>query len=271
MGNLFNRTFSFSVDSFLLDGFDINFSVERSVSKSPNTAKFVVFNLPKEIRDQITKKKDPLCQLSVGYDGSLTEIFVGSARDIVHSRSGGDISTEISCGDSEAVLKKGWISKSFSAGARLSEVAFALFDSLNLKDVSSAKAYALSYFGFKIANAGMVLSGNPSRELAQFCRAQGLQYSIQNGKLFISKIGDPYLQVATVLDSTSGLVDPPPTLSPKGELTCNCLLNPALTPGSLVQIVSEFVTGLFLVEKVVYQGDFAGGSWYCALEGKLQK
>ena len=264
---LFGREISVSVHDQLLDGFDIAFSVERSTSKSANKGSLKIWNLPSSLRDLLTAQKEPVCKISAGYDGALTVLFLGRGRDVVHSREGGDITTAIECYDGASEAKKSWVARSYQAGSLLSEVAAGLFDSLNLTNTQAAKAFARVFFGVRKADHGTVLSGNAYREMGAFCRANGLQFSVQNGVLYVAEIGQAYMSSAVLLSASTGLVDPPPTKNAKGEVSATGLLNPQIAPGGLVQIDSEFVKTLAKVEKVIHSGDTSGDAWYTALEG----
>lgn len=264
----FERSSTFSVGTYDLSEFDYSFDVERSVSKQPNKAVFKVYNLPPNIRQALLQDTSPLCALSAGYVEQVKRIYTGKSREIVHTREGGDILTTITCGDGEIETQELWVAKSFAPKTPFLSVFTALLDGLGVPGSTQAKAFLSSFLAGQTTNTGMVFAGPPAKELASICKVFGLQWSIQNGQVWISKIGEPYLDVAFVLDATSGLVDPPPTLSPKGELQASSLLNPDIVPGVRVQIKSEFVTCDGLVEKVNYVGDKRGSAWYCGIEGK---
>jgi hypothetical protein len=269
---LYDRAWSVNLNGSEVKGYDLTFRVERDTSPSPNKAEVVVYNLPDTLRAALSAAKDPEVQITAGYTERNGVLYRGQARDVVHARANGgvDWATKILCGDGEARLRMAQSSKSYAPGTSVGQVVADLVKDLGYTDTAGATGKFFAATIGRTYQQGTVLEGPSKDELTAILASFGWEWSIQSGVLQMSPIGVPYAPSAVLLSAATGLIDPAPTLSPKGELRATALLHPDVGPGCVVAIVSRAVQGQFRVEKCTYAGDTAGNTWQVEIEGKAQ-
>ena len=146
--------------------------------------------------------------------------------------------------------------------------------------------------------SGFSYQGSAHGALTKACAAAGLKWSIQNGKIQVTQLLNSTQRQAAVINEGSGMIGSPERVYKsaeqmqkkpleKGEkrpenttniLSTNpdkqrrrgwrvkTLLRPDISPGDLVVVESNTVTGTFMAEKVEHSGDFCDGDWATALE-----
>lgn len=278
MGELFNRTFvlnlggtrvaSETVDGRPNDMLRCVFTVEQSLSKSPNTAKISVTNLAEQTRAKVSKKHIETT-LEVGYSNRSSVIFSGKLEAAKNTRDGVDWVTSFQSTDGGKELREKRINVSFKT-VNVGDAFKRITDSLGIgvgnaieKMTGSNARGDLSKF-----TNGLVMSGPVQRELDRLTKTYGYDWSIQNGQLQLLAPDDAIEPGdAIVLSSDSGMIGSPES-GEKGIVEVRSLLIPQLTPGRVVKLESRQVNGFYRVEKTTYQGDTRGQDWYADLELK---
>lgn len=246
----------------------MQFRVEKTLSKEPNTCEVTVTNLSEKSRAQIQGKGLKVI-LQAGYPGTIAQIFAGDARFAESTRSGADWLTKIQCGDGERAYQFARVNESFSSGAKvldvLKSVAKSMFlDPGNLEE----KANTLTA---QFVN-GYSMHGKASREVDKLLAQTDYTWSIQDGRFQLLKFGEATKESVVQLDA-----DNPPigslahgTPDKKGGpavLKGKCLLQPSIKPGRRLSIkLGGTNDGVYKVIKVIHSGDTSGGDWYTEFE-----
>lgn len=245
----------------------VQFKVQKTITKEPNTAEIQVFNLAPETRKQL-QSRGTLCILMAGYEGKLSQIFSGDSRTIDHVRDGADWTTKIQCGDGEFAMRFAISKGSYGPGTPKAKV---LIDTIKAMVADPGNAVD------KLANvteqyvSGFSMNGKASVELESQLKGLGLEYSIQDGRLQILGDADTTKESAVLLDAQAGLVGSPQHGTPEiiggpGIVKIKTLLNANCRPGRQAKIQSLNLNGFFKIMKVTHAGDTHGGEWYTDCE-----
>jgi len=244
------------------------FSVEASLSKSPNTAEITVYNLAEATRARLSED-DLEVELEAGYIGLSNLIFKGKLEAGVSVKDGPDWVTTFQTTDGgkegrkariNYSVKKTSVTDAFKRAA--GALGVGLGNSLSKINEGNIRG-ALSGF-----SNGLVMSGPARKEIDRLTKTLGYSWSIQNGQLQLLGPGDAIDPGdAIVLDSDRGLIGSPQA-GDKGIIEARALLNPHLTPGRVVALSSLQTSGFFRIEKTTYSGDTRGQDWYADLELK---
>lgn len=236
----------------------VKFKVEKTSESTPNKATIAVYNLNQQSR-AIAEAEGNLITFDAGYQGRLENIFIGDVARAISTVSGTDIITEFECGDGERAYQDSTLDKSFSPGTGISQVFSAAAESLGLTQGEQADVGDKSYLN------GLSVSGPVRNILDSLTATQDLEWSIQDGALQITKVKGKTQAEAVELTSNSGLLDSPKKKD-KG-LEVKALLNPKFKPGRGVFITSIAVKrGLYVIRRVVHEGDTHGNEWFSTLE-----
>lgn len=270
---LANRVCNVVVDTVRVEGLRVQFKVDKSTGKEPNTCEVRIYNLAENTRASMQKKHAPVI-LTAGYAGNAAVIFSGDARTVDHVKQGAEWVTIAKCGDGERAYQYSRINRSFKPGTRIADVALACADALGLNAGNLLDELNRGGFrgGLTEFSHGYVAYGKASAELDKVLRTAGLTYSVQNGELQVLRGAAPAPGRAVLLTPDSGLIGSPEHGTPekKGKpsvLKARSLMQPQIVCGGRVEIRSGAIKGQFAVKKLSHAGDTHGTDWYTDLEG----
>lgn len=275
MARLFGRKARITVGTLVVDlgTLDFAFQVEAGTSSTPNKATVKLWNLSPNNRLYLSSLTAIPTKIEAGYIDTYGTIFEGFLRTVTHSRSDGDILTEVSAGDGEAAYRNGRCNIQVPAGASVEDVAKQLVQAmgLGLGNVQQAFADLRLISGGKTFGTGRAIHGNAAREFAALCRSCGAEWSCQRGQVQVlatrgTASGIQPKQAITLKEGT-GLVGSP-TVNSTGLVVAKSLLIPSIVPGYIVVVEGEFVKGQCVVQTAKYSGDTRGDEWYVEVEGK---
>lgn len=250
------------------------FKVKKSLKAEPNTAEIKVYNLSESSRRILEAASKLSVRLEAGYESTGTsQLYLGEARSAWTSwLPDQSCETTITTGDSEKEIQESRIHVSVGAGVPPDVALTAIARALNVGEGNVAQALAtLKAKGVAaMFGPGTAISGSAARELTDFCRSAGLEWSVQDGKLQILDKGRALNALAVELGPDSGLIGSPTidfaasSKTNKGGVyvKARALLIPELTPGRKVSFKSKAVSGGYRIEEVEYVGDSHGGDWY---------
>jgi len=264
---------------------DMEFQVERTITKEPSTLECTLYNLSADTRSRLEQAKDVDVVLKVAYgDNDLFGIFKGNLRNTVHSRDGATLVTKIEAGDGEHA-QAAWLSKTYGKGTKYRTVIEDLVTALgigkgNVADVDNLNDSTGNGLSTVFPN-GTSVHGHAADELGDLLSGKGIEYSIQNNELQILGVGKALARGTIIpkLTPNTGLIGMP-TITNKKVVTAECLIMPGIYPGVLVDIGSEFIggkqgddytTNRFKVRKCTYKGSTKGQDWTIGLEGRPEK
>ena len=260
---LFERVVKVNIADNLLEDYDCEFEVVRTLEPEPNTAKIKVYNLPDELRAACqgsSEKEKAAVSVTVGYKRTAGQVFVGDVRYAPSAVVGADWVTIIEAGDGEKDYKNAQVALTWSKGKQVSKVVEEIldtFDNLLPGDFAkTVKAKLKEQFP-----RGGALSGNAVRVMDELVRGYGFRFSVQDGSFqFVDATGQNQ-KTAVVLSPDSGLIGEvelgekdKKTGKAKGKV--KSLLQPSIIPGSVIDVKgTSTIKGQFIVQKVTHEGN----------------
>lgn len=239
------------------EGLRVGFKVEKNGDASPNKLDLAIYNLSADSRAFIQKKM--AVRLEAGYAGAGPKLlFTGAIELADHEHEGPDWTTRITSADGVRAYRSTVLAESFGPKTTEAAVVRKVADAMGVT-VGELKGLSQEKF-----NQGRTLTGPARAALDALCRSRGLRWSIQDGILQIIPVGEALSQSAVLLNPATGLVGSPKRTEKGIEVVS--LLQGGINPGRLVQVESEAVKGLFVVENVIHKGDSDGRDWYSTLE-----
>jgi hypothetical protein len=263
------RKWNLVVGTLDLGELAMEFEVKKTLKPEPNTVSINVYNLNKNHQAFLAKPSRfgttlPV-RLEAGYEGpGVEQIYFGEVRAAWTTYEGeGDHVTHLEAGDGEA-SKKARVHVTVGAGAPPDQALRAIVKALQEKGVKSGNVEnavrVLKSRGKALFPSGGVISGNASREMDDFCRAAGLEWSIQDGALQILERGKATPDTALLLSAGTGLVGST-TVDTKGLVNATVKIVPGLRPGRLVVFKTETLSGNYRIQETTYRGQTHGDDW----------
>lgn len=259
-----------------MSALDIKFHVKKTLKPKPNVAKVVVYGLSQKNRDYLASEKLNV-RLEAGYNGENELLFLGQTRSAFSRKEGVEgrekgIATYLETGDSEKDMAAAGLKQTFSSQASVKDGLNVL--AASFPQTTDSNTAQLDAFFIRTGMASKILHPKggavdrmTARALTDYCRSAGLEWSIQNGTIFIVQKGQPINGAQVVkLTPDSGLVGSP-SVDHTGLLDAKSFILPGLHPGAKIRVESESTTGYFRIEEAVYQGDTSIGAkhWYCSM------
>jgi hypothetical protein len=267
---LFGRVVTLNIDGDELEGYDIDFDVERTLEPEPNKARIKVYNLEENIRTR-AQVADARVALKVGYERTSGQIFLGDIRYVSSALVGPDWVTTIEAGDGEKAYRESTVALTWAPGKKIGQVVKEIletFDGVASGDFEKTFQKAVK----EQFPRGGALSGQSVRVLDELVRGYGYRVSIQDGQFqFVDATGQNQ-RTAVKLTPDTGLIGEP-ELGEKDKKTgkrrgkVRTLIQPSILPGSVIQVAgSSSVKGQFVVQKVTHSGSNWQDAFYTDLE-----
>jgi hypothetical protein len=185
----------------------------------PNTCDLSIKNLSDDHRKQIeqstvpgaAKTKVPLV-LSAGYRGRQSVIFSGELRSGHSVPSGSTLVTELTTGDGDDALTQTRLSIALSRGSTAEQGMRKILEALGVGEGNLAEGIARikqQALAAQLFSRGVVLKGAAAELMTHFCRSVGLEWSIQNGALQLTALGQPIGGQAVAIDADHGMLGSP--------------------------------------------------------------
>jgi len=257
-----------------ISNLDIEFDIERSITLTDNTAEFVIHNAKTETRNNILKAGNNII-FKAGYEDekNIASIFFGTIDTAISVKDGVNWITTISAkdaGNNKQPLTHQTLAYSYIPGSPVSQVISDLKTFLNipvfgLENIASLKLNnGLNYSG---ALGGLL------RQLQQILNNSGIGLFFDSSQMVIfnnagrdSKFGVVNLtQNSGLIGNVEDVTDT--TKDSKKRIKFKSLMNPKFQPLGLVNITGQTITGLFIIEKLVFSGDNFGGDFSVSGEG----
>ncbi len=259
-------------------GLRIRFSVKKTGDATPNDALVTFYNLSESHRNFVDSydKSTWAIQLFAGYqDTGNNLLFSGSmelasnlkasvskaGRIMLHYKQGPDWITQIHGKDGVRNYRSTIMSKSFRAGVSqrsvVEEIARAMGMTRKQIDLSAIPDTA-------VMQNGIALCKTARDELNAICDRFNARASIQDGVLQIIPRGESLDREAFVLSPQTGLIGSPERTEVGVRVTS--LLQGGINPGRLIEIQSQYLSGLYIAENVEHVGDTWEYSWYTTVD-----
>ena len=251
----------------------IAFNISKTIDGEQNEGTITLYNLSESTRNAMGREYTDVT-LEAGYTppsggSNVGVIFLGQIRDVVHTRDGADILTELSVAEGEKAVRKSTVSKTLPKGSTVEDVANEImkgFETYNItkgdwKFPDDLPTFTRPYSMF----------GNAAREFDRLGDSFGFYWSIQGDVLDICP-GDGYLDGSAVLNAKTGLIDVP-ALTDNG-CKFKALLNPDVRPGREVVVESSIIEmnsagGRYRVSECTFSGDNRDGEFSVSGTGEI--
>lgn len=288
---LFGRTYRIEVDGLGVEGLRCGFTIERDLTKNPNSCELGLYNLSRDTRERLHKLAKVPVSVSAGYeDTGNTLLFRGELRESF-SRPDSDGCTWVTilrAGDGDK-SRKARSKKGIRPGVSLDRVIGDMARDLGVgignagaEVIRQLKSADFSAEGLGTAFAGgFTVSGSTSAQFEKLMSSTGNTWSVQDGELQVIPRGKVLGVSAVVLNSSSGL-EGSPSVDEHGVLHFRCRLIPGLQPGAPI-IVESYeqggrvlkggrrvpTTGTWQITKLRALGDSWGPDW--SYEGEARE
>lgn len=244
---------------------DIEFHVKKTLKPKPNTARIKVWGLGQGTRQYFQTTKRLTVRLEAGYNDDNEMLFLGEARSSFTVRDTAEVETIIETGDSEKDMAASGLSLTFGKATTVDQAIKAIGAALpNQLPVSAQTKLLDKLSGLHVFHpAGGAIDRSTRRYLNDLCRAAGLEWSIQNGVMFVVEKGQPHNNQIVSLSADSGMIGSP-SMDHKGFVDVKSLILPGIHPGAAVYIDGESVKGTYRIDECHYSGNTSIGArdWY---------
>lgn len=273
MTKLFRRSVDVVVGPKRLTGLDCAFDIEKTLKAEPNTCELKIWNLAEDTRatfEQLSPRKKfqtkgiPV-RIEAGYGDDRAILWLGDLRNVYSEHDGIDWITTMNAGDGALAYQNSRVNISYGPMTPADTVLRALVRQLGVGEGNAALFKITGIW--KVYPHGVVLSGSAARELTDFCRSTGLEWSIQDGTLQILDRNQALRGKAIHVSSDTGMVGSP-SVDNLGILSVRTLLIPGVRVGCMLVIDSARIKGTYRVEKAKWTGDTSSDDWFIDMEAR---
>lgn len=274
---LYDRIISLDIGDFgsvgiHIEGLRISFRVEKTANRSVNTAEVDIYNLNKSTRELISDIHTNII-INAGYVNSsgAEVLFKGDIVRFNDMFNPPDRITHLEAGDGIRLIRETMISLSFTDGIKaqyIFEDIAKLLPGITLRSdtLPENKSFA----------NGWSFVGPAAEALDKIANSINARWSIQNNELQIIGKNESNQTEAILISPASGLISSPERLEdvyddleeemkPPGW-KLQTFLQPKIEPGGIIEIESDAVSGQFIVDSVIHEGDTHGESMISSLE-----
>jgi hypothetical protein len=259
--------------NLVISDLNVSFDIIRNYKSESNTATFTIYNAKKETRDKIIQKDNNII-LKAGYeDEGIGIIFSGLVFEGSSKRQGTEWITEIIAidyGKNITNIFKQTVSFSYKEGISITTVINDIIAILNISVSGLENASQI------ILNNAKIFSGtlkNVIKNITNILKVNGVGLYFDNNEMIIYNLGEQNTKFGIInITPTSGLLGSPEEIidnsdvNKKKRYNLTSLMNSKIRPNALINLKSENINGLFIVEQVNFQGDNFGGDFNCQLE-----
>lgn len=255
----FGRQFQLDIigksDTLVINNLRISFDIDKTINEKPNPATIRVWNLNSSHLNQILSGAFDKVALSVGYQ-TLTQIYSGDITKASVQRHDLDFILTLECADGFRAYTQARITSTLKSGSNDEQILTELsktLPSVNLGTVEVTNKRKLP--------RGKVMNGDTRELLNRLARNSGADWSIQDGELVFLPKNKVLKAEAILISQETGMVNAPEHTDDGLEL--QCLLNPQLAIGGLVEVKSilDYFNGQYKVVKLLHSGDAMEGDW----------
>lgn len=260
-------------------GHRIVFRVSRHNRVEPNDADVQIYGLSKEKRQRLTTAFETArtrvinaggygsigdLSIEAGYDGVMGQLCLMDIVDITHEDLAPGWCTTIIGRDGVLPYGNTVVNESFGPGVPLNLVLQTLATSMGVALDSPDYHVALAQFTRKQVRNGFVLQGPAREKLTEICEALALSWSIQDGKLVLTRFDQVSRDQAVLLTPAHGLTK---RLQVRdfGRALAESRLNYLLSPMRQVQVLDSKGkpqgAGWYRIDQVDHSGDTDVGAW----------
>lgn len=241
----------------------ITFSVDKSTRGGLNKSRITIENIEESKRLQLVKdaedsKRIPIT-LSVGYKGSIEQIYKGTVLTGENARQGANIVTSINSLDGGFDGLNSFTNRTVEGGRRAVDAA--------LEDMPNTSVGQIN--DRPVLSRPKVLIGNSLR-LIEETIGNDETWFIDNEQLYIISDNETVGRFIPLVSAQTGLISTP-TRQNK-EVTFQTKFNPSIILGGQSRLLSQtapHLNGVYRVDAINYSGDNYGDAWNQTCTGFL--
>lgn len=265
--------------------FRVSFQVRRGDRQTPNSCDIRILNLSDATAKKIGTKEFTQISLKAGYEGNFGVIFQGQIKQVRKGRIDQKTTyVDITAADGDSAYHFATISLSLAANFPPVDGLLGMIQSLAQAGIQQpAKTPQISS---NKRVRGRVFYGVTRDELRDFCNANDMKWSIQDGVLTLIPMTGYLPAPIPVISPSSGLIGVPEQT--QNGIEMRVLLNPQIKIGQLVKLDSSDINllrlgldsgsqsnnlalqqqvktnadGLYYVMVANHSGDTRGAGWY---------
>jgi len=259
----------------------LNFSIEKTTTPDPNKSKITIYNISQESRSFL-EQKDLIVFLKAGFNGDMSNIFVGEILRRESQRSGPEVTYTLECGDTERLLRSAILNIGLGPNATNLQVLNAAISQMGIV-VGTLKGFETIVY-----KNGFSFFGQIKDLLTELTKNLDVEWNIQDGELRILPKGEDDGDEAVLITPETGLIGFPTKTIDGIKFTS--LMNPRLRPGRAVKIESRQFQGqtgptasllastsviasgdVVKVRKATFKGDTYEGDWLVEVEAVIPR
>lgn len=259
------------------EGLNVSFEVTKTNKRGANKAVIKVANLSAAAIGFL-REPDTAVQLIAGYRESQGLIFAGDIIKVSGpEREGSDRTTTIEAGEAEFAIREAPGDASLAPGATYLDALGAVARNMGL-GLANALAYPEA---LRMFSTGWAFFGLAAQALDELCFDLDLTWSVQLGSILLSREGDAAAgESGVLLTHETGLTSPVRRIDrsskkrgrkqrpAKGVIEFECLLQADIQVGRALVVQADEEDGVFVPERVVYEGEFLGPRWHNKVTAK---
>ncbi len=252
-----------TVDATVVENLQVKFKIIKDLKPQANRAEIDITNLSPATRAKVSDVGTRII-LEAGYPTTMQQIFTGDLTYSDQKLEAQDWATKIECGDGQRALSYAQVNESFKPNTKMYNVVQKVSAAVGL-DIGDIPDTG------QIAQNGWTAHGNAANALNDVLQAQGLEWSIQDGKLIIIHPGDVLKDKAILISPDHGMIGSPGHAAPTNKqeptpIKVRSLLQPSCRPGGTVNLQSAAINGSYRIERIEHTGDTHGSDWYTDFE-----
>jgi hypothetical protein len=259
------------------------FAVKKTIIGSPpkpNHAVIEVFNLSSLSASFVSSTPAIAVSLDAGYaDEGTQRIYLGEVRTGDTRQEGTEQITKLDTDDKGRKFIQPLVNTGVAVGTPVIDAIRTLLNAFN----ATGGAFGYSTIGegnlqfamnelkqrgiTSLHPNGGLFSGYVVDELTDLCRGANLEWSIQDGSLFIRQVGAPMGTSVLSLSGSSGLIGSP-AIDNEGRLTAEALMLPGIVVGAVINFNSKYINNVaYRITECTYRGDTHGTDWHVQMKG----
>ncbi len=233
-----------------INGARVSFDFTKTITASPNRGIVKVWGLAQSTINKFLNAGT--LNLNVGYE-SLSETLSGevSAVKVVKDAESRIVELEMIDG---LTIEGSTINRSFAPGTNILGVFRSLFEDVKINNLTDVISLV---FGNDLPDDttknGITISGPITDEANKITKDLGLRWFNDGGIVKVIRLDGATLEEVVEISARTGLINSPERTEQGVAFTS--LLNTKLTPGRRVDLTSDSINGLLLVQSVRLEGD----------------
>ena len=269
----------------ITDPLQITFNITKTITREPNTAEIIIYNLSPQTESEIIREGSQLTFLA-GYEEPGV-IFKGQIIQPTRGKQGTDYTLKLTALDGDAYINLGFLSGTILSNQTRRQIASQVLrqsniqlDSVVVDDLPETDTVDGSIPRNERAK---VVFGQPSKYLTNLSKMGNASFYIDNNEAkFFNPNKTPRELEAHLINAETGMIGLPQQI-PYG-VSVTCLLNPTIKLGDFIKIDNKSIImedvgvwdtnyyshllnadGIYRIIKIDYTGDFRGNEWFCHL------